>query len=257
MELLMRCRAVPILLLPLLLAACLTPRAIKESEGHRTLALTYIQEGNTPAAISSAKLATENNPWDREAWQTLGLAYFAAEIHDAAEKAFLKSVKLDPEFSQVRVNLGSLYLSTERWEEAIEHLEVAAGDPEYRQPVRALHNLGWAWFNRGDNAKAREYYVRVLKRFPLFCPAHLNLGLVEEAEGKVEEALARYRAAWDCDPRDLKALLNLGIAEGRLDLISDACEHLGQVRDADPVGEFRQTATDYWERLQCTQGQRG
>ncbi len=246
---------VGVLLCVLLVPAtgCISHQKIRESEGHRTLSIANLNDGDTAGAITRAKQAVKANRWDANAWQALGLAYFAADITDEAEKALLKSLKLQPEFSQAQLNLGSLYLAAERWDDAILWLERAAKNPEYRQPDRAMHNLGWAWFNKGEYSKARKYYQRVLREFDRFCPALLNLGLVDEAEGKIEDALKRYQQAAECDPSDLNAKLNLGIVEGRLDMLSDACKHLSVVEKADPYGELHDRARDYLKRLECEQ----
>jgi type IV pilus assembly protein PilF len=232
---------------------CITHQQIRAAEGHTTMALSDLNQGDTASAITKSKAAVKANRWDAKAWHTLALAYFAAELPRKAEEAFLKSLGLQPEYSQAALNLGSLYLEEARWDEAIVQIEKAATNPEYKQPDRALHNLGWAWFNKGEYVKARGYYRRVLRQFHRFCPALLNLGLVDEAEGKVEDALKRYQQAVDCDPQDLKAVLNLGIVEGRLDMLSDACEHLAQVKDADPYGELHDRADEQFTRLGCEQ----
>jgi len=246
-------RSVLFVVLMLGSVGCISHQQIREAEGHTTMAIADLNQGDTASAITKSKAAVKANRWDANAWHTMGLAYFAAELPREAETAFLKALRLQPEFSQAALNLGSLYLEEARWDEAITQIEKAATNPEYKQPDRALHNLGWAWFNKGEYSKARGYYRRVLRQFQRFCPALLNLGMVDEAEGKVEDALKRYQQAVECDPQDLKAKLNLGIVEGRLDMLSDACEHLTQVKDADPYGSLHDQATEQYTRLGCEQ----
>jgi Tfp pilus assembly protein PilF len=230
---------------------CISHQQIREAEGHTAMAIADLNKGDTASAITKSKAAVKANRWDASAWHTMGLAYFAAELPGKAEAAFLKALRLQPEFSQAALNLGSLYLEQARWDEAITQIEKAATNPEYKQPDRALHNLGWAWFNKGEYGKARGYYRKVLRQFQRFCPALLNLGMVDEAEGKVEDALKRYQQAVECDPQDLKAKLNLGIVEGRLDMLSDACKHLSEVKEADPYGERHDLAVEQYTRLGC------
>jgi len=245
-------RTLLLLTLPLaLLTACLTPRAIEEAEHSRSLGLAYLSEGNNGDAIGQLKASVKKNKWDPEAWHGLGLAYFGAESHDLAEESLLKAIDLKEGFSQAHVNLGSLYLEMERWDDAVAHLEAALANPEYRQPARAHHNLGWAHYNKGDFVGAREQYREVLRRFPQFCPSLRNLAHVDEAEGKAEDALERFRQAVECDPRDLKSLISLGILEARMDLVSDACQHLDTVKEADPYGELRDQAAEFLQMLDC------
>jgi type IV pilus assembly protein PilF len=245
-------RTLPLLLISMvLLSACLTPKALQEGEHARSLGMAYLSEGNTPQAVTELRKAVKKNKWDSEAWQGLGLALFAAEQYGDAETAFRTAVEINPDFSQAKMNLGTLFLETGRWDEAIARFTEVLDDPEYRQPSRARHNLGWAWFNKGDYPEARESYTLVLRQFPQFCPSLRDLGGVDEAEGKLTDALARYQQAVDCDPRDLRSLMALGIIETRLDLVHAACLHLDMVKAADPFGELRDEAVEYLEMLDC------
>ncbi|MDP6480150.1 MAG: tetratricopeptide repeat protein, partial [Phycisphaerales bacterium] len=49
--------------------------------------------------------------------------------------------------------------------------EAAADEPTYRESGRAIHNLGWAYYNQGRFEESREAYQRVLEVTPLFCPS--------------------------------------------------------------------------------------
>ncbi len=236
----------------LLLAGCLTPQALRDAESAKSLGYAYLGEGNTPGAVGQFRKATEHNQWDRDAWHGLGLAYFSSERHEDAESALLKSIELsEGEFPQGQLNLGSLYLETGRYEEAVTLLRAAAEHPEYRQPQKALHNLAWAQYNLGQYRDARKSLSQVLRQFPRFCPAIRNLGAVDEAEGRNQDALARYRQAQDCDPTDLNTRLALGTMEARLDLVTDACRNLETVAKADPYGDLRVQADEIMGRLDC------
>lgn len=233
------------------LAGCLTPHAIQEADHAKKMGLAYFSEGSTPEAVTEFRRSVKFNRWDAEAWHGLGMAYFATEKFAESEEALLKALKLQDNFAQARMNLGTLYLELERFDEAIVELTRAVEHPEYRQPARARHNLGWAYYSKGEYEAARGQYHEVLRRFPLFCPSVRNLGHVDEAEGKLSDALERYRQAVDCDPADLKSRLALGIVEARLDLVSDACEHLTAVKDADPYGSLKEQADEYLKMLSC------
>ncbi len=240
-----------LLLLTVVISGCITPKAINEAEAHKKLGLAYIHDRNDPAAIGELRQSVKKNKWDPEGWQLLGLAYFSYERYEDAEGAFRRALKLDPEFAQVQVNLGSLYIQTGRFDEAVAILKKAVDNAEYREPARARHNLAYAYFTQGNLAEARKLYAGVLRSFPQFCPGLHGLGMVDEAEGNLTDALGRYKAALECDPRDLKVRLNLGQVEARLDLVADACENLATVKDADPYGELRKDASTLLDRLDC------
>jgi len=247
----MRHLAVLLLALALCTTGCLTTRAINEAEGHKKLGLAYIHERNDPAAIGELRQSVKKNKWDEEAWQLLGLAYFSYQRYDEAEESFFRALKINENNSQVQVNLGSLYLETGRFDDAIAILRTAVDNAEYREPARARHNLAFAVYSKGDLVEARKLYQSVLRNFPMFCPGLHGLGMVDEAEGQLQDALGRYKAALECDPRDLKVRLSLGSVEARLDLVASACENLAMVKNADPYGDLRGDAVELLDRLDC------
>ena len=46
-------------------------------------------------------------------------------------------------------------------------------------------------------------------------------------------------------------MISLGILEARMDLVSDACQHLDTVKEADPYGELRDQAAEFLQMLDC------
>jgi type IV pilus biogenesis/stability protein PilW len=235
----------------LTLAGCLTPRAMQDAQTHRKMGVALLSEGNAGGAVTEFKAAVKANPWDEEALHELGLAWFAVGKHDEAERCFKKVLQMEPAFSQAKLNYGSLLLAEQRWDEAITVLEPAAEDPEYRERARARHNIGWAWFNKGDMVKSRDSFQQVLRTHPSFCPALHTLAMVSEAEGQQKDALQLYRDAHSCAPKELGTLLSLGTLEGKLDLVPDACAHLKTVATVDPFGPLAGDAKRQLTELRC------
>lgn len=241
-----------ILVLSLLFgSACIGPRAAQDAQTHRKMGVALLTEGNAGGAVTELKAAVKKNPWDADAWHELGLAWFAVKKYDDAEQCLKKSLSIRENHSQARLNLGSLYLELGRFDEAVPLFEAAAADPEYREPGRARHNLGWALQNLGQADRAREQYYLVLREHPRFCPSLHNLAMLDESAGKDRDALDRYRDAHSCNPREASSLLALGLLEAKLDLVADACAHLGTVIDADPYGPLKDKAAPVVDALDC------
>lgn len=241
----------PWLLAVALSMGCITPEAYKASEYNRNMGYAALQDGDQPQAVSRMREATKKNRWDAENWHGLALAYFASGDLQQAEEAFDKALSIKDDFSQARLNLASLMLDEERWAEAVPLLEQVVADPEYREPSRAQHNLAWAKFNLGQYDEARALYRKVLRQFPRFCPSLHNLGQVDEAQGRLDDALARYRQAAECDSSDLNIRLSLGSLAARMDHVSEACEQLGTVHSADPYGPLGEESERFLNMLDC------
>jgi predicted O-linked N-acetylglucosamine transferase (SPINDLY family) len=68
-----------------------------------------------------------------------------------------------------------------------------------------LFNLGVAQTNAGNSAGAETSYRSALARKPDFIEPRLNLGTLLESQGRVQEALAQWRAVLALDDATLKA----------------------------------------------------
>jgi tetratricopeptide (TPR) repeat protein len=74
----------------------------------------------------------------------------------------------------------------------------------------------------GNLDAAAEGFAAVTKEAPDFAPAHLNLGLVREEQGRHEEAVTSFQKALLLNPKLRGANLFLGIAEYRLNRLEEA-----------------------------------
>jgi spermidine synthase len=164
-------------------------------------------------------------------------------------------------FSQeARVNsddLPFLEFSAPRWmlagQNALIQREIASSKrtalPEglrgFKETARTralLHALqGAVYLDTGGTAEAEAAFLKALKVDPRCSRAELGLGRLEEAAGKDEAALKRYRAAVEHDPRYAKARFYLGAlyvhlgraAEGRRQLEAGL-----KLAPADPMGSL-------------------
>jgi tetratricopeptide (TPR) repeat protein len=87
-----------------------------------TSSLYHVAEGGIPAAQAAVDLAPE----DARAYDLLGWAYHLAGRHAEAQRAFLRSLALDPDLPSAHYHLGSMYLSIGQQDRAREHLQRAS-----------------------------------------------------------------------------------------------------------------------------------
>ena len=236
-------------LLPALLAACITPQRAERALGHHQLGQVFFDDGDLPGSVSELQEAIRLDPYLPESHHLLANCYFAMGRYDDAEKEFKIALRLENPFPDALVNWGAMMIAQERWADAIEKFEAAADEPTYRETGRAYHNAGWAHYNLGQLEEARAAYDRVLSVTPMFCPSIHNLGLVSEAEGKLEEAEKLYLRANRCNSRDLNTWLALGKLYLRLDNMEQAEFHLNFVEVHDPDGDLGDEARQLLDEL--------
>jgi len=143
-----------------------------------------------------------------------GRVYLAKRNVDEAITAFRQAATLNPKYAEAYSNLGILLMEYRRDNDrAIVALRQAiAADPKFPEVHKAHYNLGQALFRKGDWEGAIASYRQALACNPKDAVAHYALGYVWDRKGKVDAAIACYRDAVAADPKYAWAHYNLGHA---------------------------------------------
>ncbi|HYC34810.1 MAG TPA: tetratricopeptide repeat protein [Usitatibacter sp.] len=88
--------------------------------------------------------------------------------------------------------------------------------------------------DRGELAAAEERYAKVVAARPDWPVGHLELGRVHLEQGKPQQALQAFQAATRCDPRNVRAWNNLGIALQALERLDEAVRAFTHTLSLDP-----------------------
>jgi serine/threonine protein kinase/Flp pilus assembly protein TadD/TolB-like protein len=166
------------------------------SQGDLQLAL------REPAKALAAYLRVVDDPALRtDALLGLARAQAALGQNGAAEDAYRRAQALLPGYWRVHYELGYLYLSLARYDEAIEAyrtaLQLGGTIPQ------VYNNLGAAFVYRGRLEEAEAAYETSLRRSPTHA-ALSNLGTIKFMLGKAGEAADRYREALSLEPDDYR-----------------------------------------------------
>ncbi len=85
-----------------------------------------------------------------------------------------------------------------------------------------------------DPASAATLYADILRQCPRHADAHVNLGRLQHAAGRLPAAEAHYRAALELEPSDGVAAFNLAVALDDMGRNADALSAYHQALAADP-----------------------
>ena len=205
-----------------LLAGCAPSGPRSLLEGKR-----LIDRGQYPQAIQTLKAATVLfGGTNALAWNYLGLAYHHTGADMEAEWAYQRALVCNRDFSEVRFNLGCLWLAQNKLEaakgefmvytlrrpDAVEGFlklgatqlrtrELSAAEKSFNEALRmdpqnpaALNWLGLARLQRGHADEAAQFFESALKQQPSYPPALLNLAIVSHQYLKDRPlALQKYR----------------------------------------------------------------
>lgn len=123
------------------------------------LGYMYVKEERFSEAVDIFKRAIELRPSFEYAYMNLGYSYSQLGQYGNAISAFQELAKLTPDDDNVWFNIAVNYMQQKKWSSAVEPLrKVIELRPDY--PL-AYYNLGIVYLNMGDNASARQAYLKL------------------------------------------------------------------------------------------------
>ena len=124
----------------------------KNKYAWNTLGLVYFQMRENEPAIAAFQKQLEVNPYDESAYNYLGRVYWNERKYDDAVKAFNKQLENNPLDKFAHANLGSMYAEWHKYEDAVPELEKAASLTPDSGELQV--SLGDAYLNLGQDDKA-------------------------------------------------------------------------------------------------------
>jgi choline-sulfatase len=214
----------------------LDPKDVVELADQVDKALELHASGRFDDAISVADGIIRRNPENVPALSVRGQALLSQKRYRDAATAFAAVVAINPSIAAVRFDLGSSLAGAgdaakaeTEWRRAIE-LEPHFAEPRasliaaYRErgdTATALAlakeaaasgaesaeldlEIGLAHATSGDLASAERRFESAVRLRPGYVEALGNLGSIAYAQGRIDDALARFRAAANASPGDSK-----------------------------------------------------
>lgn len=221
----------------------------REALALRDLGEAHMHEGNYRIALLKLQEAEQIDPKDPEIQNNLGLVMLALKQPKKAVAHFVNAVKLDPRYAAAMNNLGVAYLYMEDWDKAIPIFEKLKTDLIYATPQKPAVNLGWIYFNKGDYARAEQYYLEAVDYAPDFAEGFRGLGRVYIAQGRASKAVKALEKAVSLAPGFAEAYYDLGEACFRMGRRADCKKMLHKVVNLVPDTPLAEKARTRLHRL--------
>ncbi len=169
------------------------------------LGADYFNKGLVEPALEELLKAVDLNPDNADAHNLLGLVFLrkAAEAEELSTRnqclkgeelrlekqdmdaqfkkaagQFEKAITLKKDYSEARNNLAVVYIRFGRYDEAIDLATSALSNIVYREPFAAEGNLGLAYLEKRDFARAAKELRQALFEQPKFCVGRYRLAKV-------------------------------------------------------------------------------
>lgn len=200
--------------LSLLLTACTSspsgqPR--NDARTHYLLGSSALAENNPTVALQEFLQAEKADRRDPNIQAGLAKAYMEKRAYELAEKHLLKAIKLSNGSPQHYQNLGALYLSMERYDDAIKIFRQVAANLLFATPEVAWAGIGFAHFQQQDYSAAEQAYRKALDLNPRYAEAMYRLGELYYARDRNVEAVEAFGRATEMNPRSVNTHYWLGL----------------------------------------------
>ncbi len=246
----MRISSALILVLCGLLIGCAEPKKETPQQNiHYILGVSYLRENNPSRALQEFDKAHKAEPRNPDILIGLGRAYQLRGAYDQAEKYYLQALKEDPEDPLIENNLGDLYLSMERPDDAIHYFSKASSNLRFGNAEVSLTGLGYAHFLKQDYPAAIRAYRQALAQNPRYDEAQLRLGETYYAMGRTDRALGAFRQALKLNGSNVQTHFQLGLAHMELGNFAKARQSFRNVIKLAPLSELGEQAEQYLESL--------
>jgi putative PEP-CTERM system TPR-repeat lipoprotein len=167
----------------------------------------------------------------------LGLSLMNSGKPEDALAPLEEAYKKDPAQTRAGAALTTLYLRKGLPRKAIETAEaLLKREPDSPE----FHNLiGTVRAQTGDNARARAAFTQALKLKPDFSPAEMNLARMDAAQGQYESAASHLNKVLSRQEKHVEALVEMGLLSERQGRIDDAVRWFEKAADHSAREEVR------------------
>jgi len=144
---------------------------------YNLLGLILVAVGKVDKAIESYESGIKIDPNFAMIYNNMGLVY-AENIknYTKAESNYKKSIFFDNKKPEPHNNLGSLYKTIDRPNDAIMSFKKAIAIDKYF--IHAYHNIGNVYTSMGNFKEAKEYYKKSIKINPFYTNSHRTLSRI-------------------------------------------------------------------------------
>jgi Tfp pilus assembly protein PilF len=172
----------------------------KKADYHYMMGVSALNEQNPTDALKELLQAEKYNPKDPEIQDGLAQAYWNKQAHALAEEHFKRAIELSEGDPKYYNNLAALYLSMERYDDAIIAFQAAADNLLFDRPEMAWTGIGLAYVQKQDYQAAQRAYQKAIAINPNYYLAPFRLGELYYNQDRPVEALDMFTRTVDLAP---------------------------------------------------------
>ena len=169
------------------------------TEARVNLGQALAQLGREDEAIAEYRLALREEPNSSAAHINLGKLFAKQKRSAEAETEYQAALRINTNDAVAHYNFANLLVSEKRTE-STEHFETAVRiNPQFSE---ARYNLGLGYAAANRNADAIAQFKEVVRARPQWTEAHLNLGVALAKTGRYADAITEFNEVLRLDPQN-------------------------------------------------------
>ena len=196
------------------------------------MAVDHHRAGRLSEANNIYRLILDKLPNQPVALNLNGVILHQSGNSISAINQIKKAIESNPNYVDAHLNLGTVLMDLNRFEEASECFSLATNiDPNHSI---AFNNLGNAKFKMYQYEDAVVDYEKAIALDPLCIEAYTNMGVLFKEEGELEAALKYIQKAININPENINSLNNYGAILSDLRQYEEAEDSYKKALSIDP-----------------------
>lgn len=171
-----------------------TPARAKRARAFYRIGVKESNKGHYRQALAALTRAAELNPEDYWIQEAKGGTLLRMGFPKKAIGHFKKALSIEPKSPRGWNNLGTAYMATGNWKEAIYALKKSIKNILHQTPCFSQMNLGWAYHKSGDIKNAQAYLNLSIRTCPKICQGHRLYGLAMYEQKQYKKAQQGFEA---------------------------------------------------------------
>lgn len=146
-------------------------------------------------ALKNLLEANKLNPDSSEILNNLGMAYYFKGEHDLAVSHLKRSLELNENNSDARINLASIYFKDKDYDSAEKIYKQVLKDLTYDKQARTHYNLGMLSLAKQNPVAAENHFKKSINEDDNYCPSYYQLGLIQYNRRQFNSSLRNFKEA--------------------------------------------------------------
>jgi Tfp pilus assembly protein PilF len=174
-----------------------------------------------------------------EAWYQLARYCMSRNDYTRSRTYLLKILDIEPLNAKTHARLGMVYYYLDEPEMAKKsYMTALALNPN---DYNTHYNLGELYYSKyEDNTNALDEFKKTLEGNPSHAEANFRVGVICLGNNMIKEAVRYLESAHASDPKNVRVLLQLGVAYEKLDMKDEALRTYRLILDFDALNQVAQ-----------------